>query len=123
MCAQKCQELQQPTEACALGCRMVYMIGSRRYVSRYPAPSLLHSWAQFAVDLPHACCIMTEGTQAMIGGRVELGDEGTRQLNEFVKLLKDLVKKQRKLHLARMLNWKNRIEETKRLAELHNSFR
>jgi hypothetical protein len=66
---------------------------------------------------------MTEGTQAMIGGRVELGDEGTRQLNEFVKLLKDLVKKQRKLHLARMLNWKNRIEETKRLTELHNSFR
>ena len=99
------------------------MIGSRRYVSRYPATSPLHQWAQFAVDLPISRCLMTEATRAMIGDSAELDDAGGRQLKMLLTLLRNAVRKHRQLHLARILNWEDQITENKKVLELYDNFR
>ena len=99
------------------------MIGSRRYVSRYPAPSPLHAWAQFAVDLPHSRCLMTEAARAAISGTVELDQSGGRQLMILVSLLRNIIKKHRQMHIALVSDWENEIAEKKKLSEMYNSFR
>jgi len=107
-------------------CRTVYMIGSRRYVSRYPAPDPMHSWARFALELPPARSLMNEATRAAStsnGSTSELDQEGAMQLKIFVTLLQNVVKRHRQIHLARILSWENRIIENKRLSEFYDNFR
>ena len=90
------------------GCRTVYMIGSRRYVSRCPAPDPMHSWARFALELPPARSLMNEATHAastITGSTSELDQGGAMQLKIFVTLLQNVVKRHRQIYLARILSW------------------
>ena len=89
-------------------CRTVYMIGSRRYVSRCPAPDPMHSWARFALELPPARSLMNEATRAAstsTGSTSELDQGGAMQLKIFVTLLQNVVKRHRQIYLARILSW------------------
>ena len=100
------------------------MIGSRRYVSRYPAPDPLHSWARFALELPPTRSLMIEAARAASsGGTSELDQAGAIQLRMFVTLLQNIVKRHREMHLARILHWENQIIENKRLSEFYENFR
>jgi hypothetical protein len=103
--------------------RLVYTIGSRRYISRYPAPSSLHAWARFAVELPHSRSLLSEAMRAATGGSVELDEAGGSHLMMFLSLLQSCVENHRRNYLSRVVNWEKQVKENKRVSESYENFR
>jgi hypothetical protein len=92
-------------------------------MSRYPAPSSLHAWARFAVELPHSRSLLSEAMLAATGGSVELDEAGGLQLMTFLSLLQSCVESHRRNYLSRVVNWEKQVEENKRVSESYENFR
>jgi hypothetical protein len=63
--------------------------------------------------------MITEASKSVTG----LDDSGSRQLEMFVAILRNVVKRHRQLHLARISEWKNRIQEDDKLSQAFDKFR
>jgi hypothetical protein len=92
-------------------------------MSRYPAPSSLHAWARFAVELPNSRSLLGEAKRAATGGNVELDEAGGSHLMMFLTLLQNVVQNHRQTYLARVVNWEKQVNENKRISESYENFR
>jgi hypothetical protein len=117
------QQLEFSDDASSCSYRTVYIIGSRRYVSRYPAPSPLHAWAQFAVELTQQRSLFTEATSAASGNSSQLDQAEGKQLTTFVALLKNVIKRQRQMHLSRIFSWERQNIENQQMRQFYDNFR